>query len=205
MYVYYVCMNTRKQAVEVLVSTETALRDLAEQALSESDYGSLAEIARLVDRVAAIARDSGRPAAESATGQPARTGSRGGKHLRLKKTYPIFVTDGDQLVKIGWSKSKRREYEQRAPRTILEALVSAIEPLGSEKRRWTMEDILPLTDPESGDELPNYQPYLCLRFLLDSGLVEKHGRNGYSLVHADGVRDRTASFWSALTAREYTP
>jgi hypothetical protein len=36
--------------------------------------------------------------------------------------YPSFVREGDNLVKIGWSKTQKAEYEHKSPKRLLAVL-----------------------------------------------------------------------------------
>ena len=49
------------------------------------------------------------------------------------------------------------------------------------RETFTMEDVLPLFDADSGREVPSYQAYLVLAWLRSAGVVVQHGRQGYSL------------------------
>ena len=53
---------------------------------------------------------------------------------------------------------------------------------------------MPLHD-QSGAELPSYQAYLCLAWLVAAGLLERHGRQGYTIPNAQDLdRDLDAAW-----------
>ena len=77
--------------------------------------------------------------------------------------YPKFVREGDNLVKIGWSKSQRAEYEHKSPKRLLAVLCESL--TSANGKRIMMDKVLPLKDPVTGSAFPDYQSYLCLAWL----------------------------------------
>ncbi|QOV90200.1 hypothetical protein [Humisphaera borealis] len=121
--------------------------------------------------------------------------------------YPRFKRSGDTLVKVGWSKSDRATYEHRCPKDALELLVRRIESLATspefaETGRFTTDQLLPLIDAATGDEVPTYRHYMCLAWLSQVGVFEKHGRQGYTLAQSSGSLDAiVANAWEKLPTR----
>lgn len=105
------------------------------------------------------------------------------------------------MVKIGWSKHDRKTYEHRAPRRVLDAFVQAVVRAGAGGERFAMGGILPLKDTVNSSDIPDYQAYLTLAWLRDSGLLAQHGRQGYSLLPDTELPREAARLWAALTAR----
>jgi hypothetical protein len=101
-------------------------------------------------------------------------------------------------VKIGWSKKERKEYEHKAPRRVIDALAAAIARHGHNGRRFTTEQIMPIKDPETGDDLPGYQVYVALNWLKTAGLLDKHGRQGYTATKPATLPDTLARAWQKL-------
>ncbi len=123
-----------------------------------------------------------------------RTGSR-------PSEYPKFLRDGENLVKIGWSKKDRSPYEHRAPKRVLDLLVKSLVSAGRSGRRFTTEDILPLHEPEEGAEIPSYQAYLCLAWLRSEKKIDQHGRQGYSLPQPEGFPTLVGECWDGMRRR----
>ncbi len=115
--------------------------------------------------------------------------------------YPAFFRDADALIKVGWSKKGRREYEHRAPFRILESVANRVEALTAAQNRFSVEDLVPLKDPVSGDEVPSYQTYLCIGWLRQCDLLEQHGRQGYSSKNRTGFRDAILRCWDGTARR----
>jgi hypothetical protein len=123
-----------------------------------------------------------------------RTGSR-------VSEYPKFLRDGENLVKIGWSKKDKSPYEHRAPKRVVDLLVETLVRAGRDGRRFTTDDILPLHDPDEGAEIPSYQGYLCLAWLRREKKIEQHGRKGYSLLNAERLPTLVAECWDGMSRR----
>lgn len=179
--------------VAALKCCEEELRRLAAEAAAEGDYDMLARLgntARTVSEIgrewqasplaqgnaesdaAAIAREAPAPASAGRT----RPGRGATKH-----SYPRFMRRGDELVKIGWSKRDRKEYQHRAAHNLLVALRQALLDAARRRRLFTM-DALDRQLSSSGS--PGYQAYVWLAWLRTGGLVKQHGRQGYSVVKA---------------------
>ncbi|MFN4241825.1 MAG: hypothetical protein ACK4PI_01160 [Tepidisphaerales bacterium] len=119
------------------------------------------------------------------------------------KEYPRFYRDrDDMLVKVGYSKSSRREYEHRAPKDVLDKVVAVALELGSGERLFTSEALL-AHKPSGLAEVPPYQSYLCLAFLLHHGFLVRVGRSRYALAAGRefGFRDAVARAVGTLPLR----
>jgi hypothetical protein len=120
-----------------------------------------------------------------------------------RREYPSFVRDGDSLIKIGWSKKDRSEYEHRAPRNALEKIVAAIAKLATSKSRFSVEELLSLVNSSSArDEIPTYQTYLCIAWLRQRGLLEQHGRQGYSCGISSGLKQVVDENWGEIPLQQ---
>ena len=223
--VYYKCMSELLQCgITIVTHAEGELRRLLGEAATAGDYDSLLTIADwarqlrgLVDNGATRADGASdrkqampgsptsrasQPRAQDARAARAKRRARATRRSTTSRSeYPRFLRDGNQLVKIGWSKSEKTTYEHRAPRHFLDLVVAALRRCGEKGRRFTMEDALPVTDPEDGTEVPIYQAYLCLAWLRKEGLVEQHGRQGYSLPAAAHLDALAAKRFDELTPR----
>jgi hypothetical protein len=49
-----------------------------------------------------------------------------------------------------------------------------------------------------GSDIPAYQTYVCIAFLKVTGLIEQHGRRGYSIARLDDFAGAVESTWRAL-------
>jgi hypothetical protein len=179
--------------VTALKRCEEELRKLAAEAAAEGDYDTLARLgntARTISEIgrdwqaalgaqdnadldaAPIAREASPPAlAGAARTRPGRGGARG--------AYPRFMRRGDELVKIGWSKGDRKEYQHRAAHHLLVALRQALLDAGKRRKLFTMEA---LNRQLLSSGAPGYQAYVWLAWFRSAGLVKQHGRQGYSVV-----------------------
>ena len=150
------------------------------------------------DLAAASATDAAPSAGHRNNGKT----SRRSKRAPAKGEYPKFFRRDDQLVKIGWSKKERSEYEHKAPRRVVDALTAAIVRRSGNGKLFTVDDLLPLKDPQDGSEMPGYQVYVALAWFKVAGLVKQHGRSGYSAKNAARLNDNTASAWVQLLEKQ---
>jgi hypothetical protein len=190
-------METRARARQILADAETALRGLIGDSLKGQRYAEVSELAHLADGVARLAAE--RPAASlilSVDPKPSR--SAGLKRNPRAERYPHFIRDEDKLVKIGWSKRNKAEYEHRAPREVVFAFVRRLRDRVSDAKAFVVEDLLPLTDLETGVDVPAYQIYLTLAWLRRNGLVTKKGRDGYTTRRNLLGDDSIMRLWDAI-------
>ncbi|NOX51989.1 MAG: hypothetical protein GXP16_15845 [Gammaproteobacteria bacterium] len=159
-----------------------------QKALEQQKYADVAEIARITDAVSKILAQSKAAILSIAeqrtiefskpTGVPERKQAKSKSGRQKKVSYPKFIKDGERLIKVGWSKKNRKEYEHRVPFSaamfFARYLVESVEP----GKLFQVDEILPVSDAE-GHEIPSYQVYVTLAWLISTGSVEKKGRDGY--------------------------
>lgn len=182
-------MTAIQEAKSLLADSEKALRDLMQRELKAQRYAELGELAGIADGLARLARSGtvstprqpslAKPP-EAAIARPARKAIPKRKSS-AKGEYPRFERDDDKLVKIGWSKKAREEYEHRAPRTAVLAFAEHVGSTTAAGKTFVIDDLLPVHDP-TGEVLPSYQVYLALAWLRQARAVEKKGRDGYVRV-----------------------
>jgi hypothetical protein len=202
-------MNT-SSAIKLLDGCEKGLRELLGKAAGKGDYSAVLKLtswAKVIHDLAEDARNeppvlasgSGRKSALSSSA-PSQTKFRG-KSQKLKTAkpvgYPRFFRDGEELIKLGWSKRKGTEYQHKAPVSVLMLLASRLAVVGAGGRMFSTENVLPLTTTE-GSQIPDYQVYLCLAWLRSDGLVRQHGRQGYTVTNGDNITAATNAHWQTL-------
>jgi len=202
-------MSAWSDALRILSDTEAELRKLIEQSLGQRRYDEVAVLASLVDEVSRLASQSDAEASgpileeaglvEPPSPEPNRRVRRGA--TQRTTGFPRFERDGDRLVKIAWSKHDRAEYEHRAPRHVVDALIAAIRARRGEGARFETAEIFPLRDPSTRREIPSYQAYLALAWLRHEGVVVKEGRDRYSLKPTAATPGRIVELWEALPVK----
>jgi hypothetical protein len=171
---------------------EEELRRFAAEAAASGDYDRLERIAATARKVSDLASEwlasdapgSGTDEADAATpfSSPEAAPSRmRGTRPTAGRGYPRFMRRGDELVKIGWSKAGRKEYQHRAPHSLLVALQKALLDASRARKLFTMDT---LERYLAANDVPGYQAYAWLAWLRSAGLVKQHGRQGYTLVKA---------------------
>jgi len=210
LWLYDACMET-DEARDVLVQAEAALKELMARGLKEQRYAELAYIARLAEGVARLIDDGPHSQSSTPAIRPNRPNPRAApaptptpskkKPPSRGSSYPRFERDGDKLVKVGWSKKQKAEYEHRAGRETVIAFIRHLTSHVTEGHVFTVENLLPVPDG-SGGEVPTYQVYLALAWLKSEQAVEKKGRDGYVLRDGSIAGSGLDAFWNALTVRE---
>ena len=67
---------------------------------------------------------------------------------------------------------------------------------------FSMGDLLPVYDRADGDqEVPSYQVYLVFAWLRETGVLKKHGRDGYECVGQGMDENGIQELWEQLSPR----
>ncbi|MBI5851771.1 MAG: hypothetical protein HZB39_12205 [Planctomycetes bacterium] len=204
-----------RRATEVLAAAESALRDLMSEGLREKAYAEVAELAGLADALAKFLKDRGTPLPAEPEAQalphdelppatspaaPAPAPSRGARRPLGKRDFPRFERDGDKLVKLGWSKKNRAQYEHKAPRPAVVAVVQQMARVVKPDHVFGIESLLPVTDA-AGEEVPGYQVYLTMAWLRSLGAVQKKGRDGYVVRKHAATNGAFDDVWGRVSAK----
>jgi hypothetical protein len=202
-------MDIIQRTEDLLTETERTLVRFAGEAGAARDYdqaASLIEIARKIKQMAeqftSSASKTGmraNPADGTKDVHPVAEGKTTIRSRNKLGQYPRFVRENDNLVKIGWSKSHRAEYEHKSPKRLLAVLCESL--MTTNGKRIMMDKILPLKDLVSGSAFPDYQSYVCLAWLRSAGLVIQHGRQGYSLPKGIELQKSAEALWAGLPSR----
>ncbi len=215
----------------LLSSTETELQQLVGKAASRGDYQGVLkttscaqEIRELISRLGDSSPTNHVPttkrpndktvhleskvepktpnkATPQATKSAGPTKPRPQERTNNGNGYPKFFRRGDELVKVGWSKSAKKEYQHKATETILSLVASAISERAANQKLVSADEFLPLTDSVDGTVIPAYQAYLCIAWLRNEGLITQDGRQGYRLSDAGLLVDQINERWSHLKER----
>ncbi len=196
---------------DLAVRVTNVARDVAKLALLFQDEGSSAVIDAppAIPPAASVAAPqtaerpnptAARPAARASARTTKKKVKRTGR-TQKKGTYPKFFRDGDYLVKVSWSKKQRKEYQHKAPRRVAELLASAISARVANGRMFTTEDIFPLHDPDTGD-VPSSQAYAVLAWFRLCGIVQPHGRKGYTAGNGGRLPELFTTAWQSLPSSE---
>jgi hypothetical protein len=196
-------MAIAKQAQEVLSSAERKLRELVGMAAGGGDYDTAERIMAWAKVLAELTAEHTSPETPSSKGvlrspQPAAHRQ---SRTPTKGKYPQFFRRGDNLVKIGWSKTERKEYEHKTPRRVLDTLANAIARRSNNGKVFTAKQLFPLKDGD-GSEFPGYQNYVALAWLRTVGLVKQHGRRGYTAKFGSQLPNAVISAWQTVSQHD---
>jgi hypothetical protein len=192
-------MEYRKRMDLLLSRAESELRQIMADAAVSAEYRAVSEMAGVGAEIARLRRQFSteadapiNPAPEPLAGERKPVGT------RSKPPYPRFFRSGDSLVKVGWSKTNKAEYEHKAPRSVLLALTDALETHHN-GGLFSTDQIFPLRQ-SNGDDVPDYQSYLCLAWLSYLGVVQREGRQGYRLIRQAPAKIVTEA-WKTIKER----
>lgn len=187
------------QAREAIRQCEEQLRTLMAEASADGKYDDVDTIMDWARKLRDLAGGSGTQTAPSASSSKRKSSVQARKSTRRAagkaRGYPQFLRSRDDLLKIGWSKKEKKEYQHRAPWSVVESLCRTIAAQKSED--FTSEDLLPLL-ADDGDEVPSYQSYLSIAWLRDTGLIAKDGRQGYHAVGKTDLLKKAKIAWENL-------
>lgn len=197
-----------------LAKCESELQRIAAEAMSSGDYETARYGLGLAENIA-VQRQRAEAGGTSANNNEGTVASKQGKtevkaavkqkNSRAKPAkrtgaYPRFIRSSDLLIKVGWSKKTRKEYQHKAPYTAVEAFAGHLLKHTRDGKPFTMEDLMPIPDDANGGELPGYQAYLVLAWMRSSDAVAKQGREGYVANHAMLGEKALSQAWEALTS-----
>ncbi len=213
-------MERIDKAVKVLTEAESELRELLKHAAAEGSYGDVTRVARAAEALAAVIADTTRHSharqetvtcdscsPSSQINEASAVNNRGNQSFgegeprrRRTRAYPRFERDGDRLVKVGWSKKDRREYEHRASKEAVFSVAFAVAKCGENGSLFSMDDVLPVQGADES-EVPSYQAYLALAWLRDIKVVVKKGKDGYMVDGGELDTVRLEGLWESVSTR----
>jgi hypothetical protein len=136
-------------------------------------------------RAASGSDEQGTPVTTAGPGTPRgpRSERKRKPEAKRKKAspYPKFFREGNALLKLGWSRKSKAEYEHRAPRKAVLAVAARVAEVASTTSRFTVEDLGDVRVAQGEEPVSGCQVYLCIAWFRRVGLVVQHGRRGYSL------------------------
>lgn|GEM_PF-3052326 len=187
-------INTAKIEIQ---KTEKELRSLASRSLMFGDYTEsekLIQLAQLMQEVADkitsgnydfLTDIGGR--APSLEQQPT-----------AQRDYPYFSRKGTYLNRTGWSKKSCKEYHQKIPFEVVEAVVNILPEVQKQKTPFLIPDIYPLAILADLRKAKDYQVYMTIGWLKSEGLVKHLGEDGYKLPNPENFITEALELWEKL-------
>ncbi len=196
-------MTILDRASHLLQETEAKLRGLVSEAATSGDYASVVQIASWARTLSELLTRKTPERTSNAIPTPSsrHNGAKGPKQISLsrrgQRSYPLFFRQGDQVVRIAWSKREKKEYRHKAAYTVLKVLAKSMAEKGSDGRVFATEQFLPVRDAQNS-EVPNYQAYVGISLFKQTGLIDQHGRQGYSIPRLADFKDAVEAVWKKL-------
>jgi hypothetical protein len=217
-------MTLVAQAVEILRRAEREMQSLISEAAAAGQYEEIPALAALALRISSSSTANGQgdgtvvsehsselganhtsdamdeigsvPVAV-AVDEPGRIESASGR-----TKYPCFYRQGGKLVKIGWSKNSQGEYEHKAGRAVVDAVVAAVLKATAKRARFDIEELGTVHLDAQRSPVPSYQLYLVVAWLRSAGLIAHVGRRHYQLGGTRGnITNRVKQEWNTLEER----
>jgi hypothetical protein len=190
-------MDIERKAIEIVSDAERRIGVLAQEALRLRDYD-------LAQKLSAIARGLSvtiqadyllAPKLMAEAIEDTSNSTITPKKSAAAPRFPRFYRDNGHLVKVS------RTYEHRSPLDVLHRLAALITQCGADGRQFSTERLLPPQEPALSD-IPHYQIYLCLAFLVQRGVVRRMGRLGYVIEQQTAdLQAAVQNAWESLPER----
>jgi|SRR5579884_3913307 len=196
-------MKPAARAIHILKGAEAQLRELLAAAAAEGEYADVVKMAAWARAIADMTASAlpGSTMAGDRTATRTSTDDAVSRPARIKAAdYPRFFRHGDRLIRVSWSKREKKEYEHKAPRAVVNALAARLSEVGRDGRVFSTDELLPISLDSDG-EVPSYQVYAALALLRQVGLVDQHGRKGYSVPRIKELKSSLESVWQKLPER----
>jgi hypothetical protein len=185
-----------QSVAKILQDAEASVRTLIGKAAETRKYDDIVVLVHLARQLQELSTRSSAtpksiPSASISIGPEANSPPstkrtqklRGAAGSSQAKRYPVFSTTDERLIKLGWSKKNRTEYEHRAPKASVAIVHEAIRSIGATGKPFEVEALSPLVTADN-QEIPGYQIYMAIGWLRDLGAIQKGGRNRYRLTNS---------------------
>lgn len=196
-------MNTLDLGSNLLQETEAKLRLLVSEAAASGDYATVVQMASWARTISEllnrklVEKVSNTPNVQHSTQNGAKGLRQASLTKRGQRSYPVFFRQGDHVIRIAWSKSEKKEYQHKTAYAVLKILAKSMAEKGADGRVFATEQFLPIRDSQNG-EVPNYQAYVGIALFKQAGLIDQHGRQGYSIPRLADFKDAVEAIWKKL-------
>lgn len=215
-YLYFRCtvpsMDVTATVNGTLQQCVRELTTLTEAALADGDFDSVLRVTEVLKRVSALldSWSASQPRAEVFCGssEPEAVHTMSSADARLatkprpksKQPYPRFRRDGSYLVKTGWSKKSREEYEHRAPSDVVLTVADRIDEMTAKGGTVAADYVAAALSQDGVTEVPSYQLYVALAWMRVEHLLNRIGRTGYASVFPGELAARARRRWDEMGA-----
>lgn len=201
-------MEIQEYIEHVLRQAEEKLAVRLKEAVKDRQYAAVAELASTLERVQdlvqsaeiaerrnhqpeiAFSADRNRDGWRIAKARTSTGSSSSGPERRTGRQYPRFLRSENRLVKVGWSKKNGAEYEHRASRATVEAVVAALREM--EPHDFSMKQLM----HDAG--VTSYQVHLIAAWLRSVNAVRRAGRGRYAAVSGRLSNAAIERHWQSL-------
>lgn len=204
LYYAFAMDRATEQIREALDRAEAEIRDLGAEAFRSGDDNGAGQAREIVLTFKSLRSQlNGRTShAARASVKGRRRSTRRSKSAthRTRKQgtskYPRFCVRNESLIRTGWSKKQKSEYEHKASRTTFDRTVAAMAHIATTgPGPFTSEQIIERVN-DSENTFPGYQVYVVIGLLREHGCIEQVGRDGYMIP--EDVSSRASDVWNTI-------
>jgi hypothetical protein len=179
-------MQYLKLIYEILDRAESEIRHAGAEAFRASDdvaTGEAREIVSVLKSLRSKLNGSSQiltasPPAEAKQIDQSKS-TRHSSRSSTKSKYPRYSVRNGTLIRVGWSKKKKAEYEHKAPREAFDRTIKALEYFANlGDGPYMAEKIIEYINNSIGP-IPSYQAYIVIGLLRDYEYLQQVGREGY--------------------------
>ena len=186
------------------------LTTTAEAALAAGDFDSVIRVTEVLKRVSGLLDSWSLSEAESTVPtlssefepvditSPPESRPTPKSRSRGKQPYPRFRRDGSYMVKTGWSKKSREEYEHRAPAEAVFTIAGCLDDMTASGGTVAADDVAAALSQDGATEVPSYQLYLVLAWMRAEQLLNRIGRTGYTSVFPRELAAKARARWDEM-------
>lgn len=190
-----------REALERIGVAQDEIQQLIRRATKSRAYSELVFLAELAKELQSLRAGFDEPLTGPGTNGPEVKRSPQEKvgGATSRERLPVFLRDGNDLLKIGKAGEGNSPYEHRTSRETLKAIVERILAAApGADDRFAAKDLMNIQGHKDGKSIPSYQIYMTLGWLTEAGIIRRHGRRGYSMPDRAGVDKRIDDAWKGL-------
>jgi hypothetical protein len=191
------------KVLEILKRTEEELREAIAEAARAGEYRDVdigrtvaVNIKELCERISGNGLKSSKLAEEKerpVSRKEQRKVSRRNKPEGLPR---IEIRNGS-LIRIGWSKKQKEEYEHKVPRASFDTIVNTMSALEREgSGPFMAEAVIDKINATTEDSMPAYQVYVVLAALCEWKIITKVGHEGYNIP--PDIKEKAQNVWTEI-------
>jgi len=194
------------KVLEILKKAEEELRESIADSARAGNYRDVdigrsvaVNIKELYERISGNGNQSSKLVEERERPLSRREKKRFARRSKPEDLPRIEIRKGS-LIRIGWSRKQKEEYEHKVPRKAFDTIVNTMSALAREgSGPFMAETIIEKICATTDDTMPAYQVYVVLAALRERNLITQVGREGYNIPL--DVAEKAQNIWTELSGK----